>query len=54
MFLVLFLAFVSTSQIWGSILLCIPKLTHPLDFVYSVTLWAMRHFKFGGGVDVCW
>jgi hypothetical protein len=35
----------------GAFFYATPKLTRSLYIVNLVTLWAMYHFKFGGGVD---
>jgi hypothetical protein len=35
----------------GAFFYATPKLTHSLGIVNLVTLWAMCHFKFGGGID---
>ena len=41
------------SNFRGAFFYASPKLTHSLGFVNPVTLWAMWHFKFRGGVDLC-
>jgi hypothetical protein len=35
----------------GAFFYATPELTRSLGIVNLVTLWAMCHFKFGGGVD---
>jgi hypothetical protein len=35
----------------GAFFYALPELTRSLGIVNLVTLWAMCHFKFGGGVD---